>query len=340
MQPLFRFTVGELAAMSGEPLPDSRLVVTRASTLSRPHGNSIIFVKNLDGSSLELLSSVADALILVPEGAPQELVHELSKGNQVVGVPSPRLSFARIMNAIEARLRFDRRFVSRDGAVVAETAQIADDALLEPGAFVDHDVIVAHDVRILSGAKVRAFVRIGDGTIIRENAVVGSAGFGFQRDETGVPIRLPHFGGVEIGRRVEIGAFTAVCAGTIDPTVIEDDVKIDNLVHIAHNCHVGRGSIITACAEVSGSVRIGEQCWIGPNACVIEGRHIGNHVTIGIGAVVLKDVSDHQVVAGNPARPTQELSRINRALSQVLGAVMDSPAQQGYVTSNREKAHS
>ena len=104
MRPLFRFTVKELAALSGGPLPDSGLVVTRASTLSRPHSNSIIFVKNLDTFSLELLSSVADALILVPHGAPQELVDALSRGNEVVAVPSPRLSFARIMNAIEMRL--------------------------------------------------------------------------------------------------------------------------------------------------------------------------------------------------------------------------------------------
>lgn len=142
---------------------------------------------------------------------------------------------------------------------------------------------------------------------MRENAILDSAGFGVQRDETRAPVRLPHFGGVEIGCRVEIGTFTAVRAATIDRSIIGDDVKIDNLVDIAHNCHVGSVTIITACIELSGSVRIGEQCWVGRNTCVTEGQRIGNRITIGIGAVVIKDVHDHEVVGGNPAKPTEDI---------------------------------
>lgn len=92
---------------------------------------------------------------------------------------------------------------------------------------------------------------------IRENAVIGNVGFGSERDTKGTLIRRPHLSGVRSGRNVEIEVFTAVCAGTIDPTVVEDDVKIDNLVHIAHNCVVGKGVLITVCAELTRSVKVG-----------------------------------------------------------------------------------
>ncbi|HOR79006.1 MAG TPA: hypothetical protein PLG04_09505 [Anaerolineaceae bacterium] len=174
------------------------------------------------------------------------------------------------------------------------------------------------NVRIHAGAAIRSFTEVGDNTIIRENAVIGSEGFGFERDTDGTPIRLPHLGGVQIGRDVEIGVFTAVCAGTIDPTVIEDDVKVDNLVHIAHNCVVEKGAMVIACAELSGSARVGQRSWVGPNASVIESRRIGEGATVGIGAVVIKDVEPGATVAGNPAKPTAEITKVNRAIARLV----------------------
>ncbi|MEZ5268643.1 MAG: hypothetical protein R2789_08795 [Microthrixaceae bacterium] len=82
-------------------------------------------------------------------------------------------------------------------------------------------------------------------------------GFGYARDPDGTPVLLPHLGGVRIGDRVEIGANTAVDRGTLEHTVIEDDAKIDNLVHIAHNCVVGEGAFVIATSILCGSVRIG-----------------------------------------------------------------------------------
>lgn len=318
MRELFKATVSDLARWSGEPLPDSNLIIKRAASVFNPHSNSLIFVKRLEPKPVELLSSTGDSLILVPEDAPEELTRILRQCNLVVPVRNPRLTFARVMNAVAARIHRQVAYVERKGAFIADSAVLHEGSVIEPGAFVDHDVIIGNGVYIMSGARIRAYSRIGDGSIIRENSVIGSAGYGFERDENGQPIRLPHFGGVEIGSRVEIGAFTVVCSGTIDPTVLEDDVKVDNLVHIAHNVRVGRGSMIVACAELSGSVQVGRYCWVGPNAAVIEGVKIGDGATVGLGAVVLKDVPDEEVVAGNPARRTAELSRLNKILAGFL----------------------
>ncbi len=167
---------------------------------------------------------------------------------------------------------------------------------------------------------VRAYTTIGKESIVREGAAIGVFGFAYERDECGVPIPIPHLGGgVRIGSNVDIGCYTTVCAGTIDPTVIGNDAKIDSLVHVAHNCVVGDNTMIIACAEVSGSVRIGKGAWIGPNSSVIEGRTIGgDEATVGLGAVVLADVDDRATVAGNPAIATAEISRRNRAINCLI----------------------
>ena len=109
-------------------------------------------------------------------------------------------------------------------------------------------------------------------------------------------------GSVEIGDYVEIGNFTAVARGTLKNTIIHSHVKIDNLVHIAHNCIIGENSMIIACAEISGSAVVGENCWLGVGSSTMQKIKLGNNCLIGIGAVVLKDVPPGAVMAGNPAK--------------------------------------
>lgn len=113
---------------------------------------------------------------------------------------------------------------------------------------------------------------------------------------------MVHLGGVRIGDHVLVGAMTAIARGALQDTVIEDYVKINNLVHVAHNCHIGRGTLIGACADLSGSLTIGANCWIAPNCSIRQKLVIGEDSTIGIGAVVVKDVAPGTTVYGNPAR--------------------------------------
>jgi UDP-3-O-[3-hydroxymyristoyl] glucosamine N-acyltransferase len=145
-------------------------------------------------------------------------------------------------------------------------------------------------------------VKIGRHCLIRSNSVIGEEGFGFEYEEDGTPIRIPHLGSVEIGDFVEIGNFTAIARGTLKNTIIHSHVKIDNLVHIAHNCIIGEKSMVIACAEVSGSSIVGKKCWLGAGCSTMQKIKIGDNCLIGIGAVVLKDVLPGAVMAGNPAK--------------------------------------
>jgi len=144
---------------------------------------------------------------------------------------------------------------------------------------------------------------IGDDVVVGPGTVIGHVGFGYAREPDGTPVLLPHTGTVRIGDRVEIGANTAIDRGTIDDTVIEDDAKVDNLVHIAHNCRIRRGAFVIATAILCGGVDVGEGAWIAPNAAVREQLSVGDGAVVGLSATVVRDVEPETVVAGSPARP-------------------------------------
>jgi UDP-3-O-[3-hydroxymyristoyl] glucosamine N-acyltransferase len=164
------------------------------------------------------------------------------------------------------------------------------------GVVIGAKSFVGHNVVIDDGVHIR------EDCIIKSNTVIGEPGFGFERDEFGRPIRLLHLGNVIIGNRVELGSLNSVCRGTIENTIIEDDVKTDDQVHIAHNCIIRCGSLIAACVEISGGVDFGDHTWIGPNSSIIQKVKIGDKSFIGIASNVTKSVKNGTAVAGNPAR--------------------------------------
>ena len=132
-----------------------------------------------------------------------------------------------------------------------------------------------------------------------ENTVLGGQGFGWYGTP---PKRFPHIGGIRFGREVEIGSCTTIDRGAIGDTIIGSYVKIDNGVHIGHNANIGDRSILTAHCVIGGSAVIGEDCWIGLGAQIKNQIKIGDGVTVGMGAIVVKDVPDGVTVVGNPAR--------------------------------------
>jgi len=153
------------------------------------------------------------------------------------------------------------------------------------------------DTAVLRHCRIGSYCTIGHGVMI------GGDGFAFEVDERDRSVhKLPHFGMVVLGNNVEVMAGTCIARGSFRDTVLEDDVKVDQLVHIAHNCHVGRGTLITAGSMIGGSATIGEFCWIAPETAVLNGIAIGNYSMTGMGAVAVKDVGENELVIGVPAR--------------------------------------
>ena len=143
---------------------------------------------------------------------------------------------------------------------------------------------------------------IGNNCDIKPSAVLGNDGFGFEPDENGDLIFFPHFGNVIVGDNVRIGSHVCIDRGNMDDTIINSGVKIDNLVHIAHNVNIGQNTLVVAGSIICGSVKIGKNCFIGANSTIKQKIKIGNNVTIGAGAVVLTNIPDNEIWVGNPAK--------------------------------------
>jgi UDP-3-O-[3-hydroxymyristoyl] glucosamine N-acyltransferase len=144
-------------------------------------------------------------------------------------------------------------------------------------------------------------VTIGNNTIIHSGTVIGKDGFGFEKDNN-IWEKVPQVGGVMIGNNVEIGSNVCIDRGGLDNTIVEDGVKIDNLVQIAHNCIIGAHSVIVAGALLGGGSSVGAQCIIAGDASIKESVHIGDGTIVMAKAGVTKNIPKESIVSGFPAR--------------------------------------
>lgn len=213
-------------------------------------------------------------------------------------VDEPRIKFIDVLNEF---------FIEFDEVKTAPSARIDRNARIGLGVSVGENVVIGPDVtigdgtRILNNVVITGRVQVGEKCLIKHNSTVGSTGYDFEVDAKGRQVHFPHVGKIIIGDHVWIGSNSSIESPSIHETVIEDMVKIDDLVQIGANSVIRAGAMITAGVMISRGVEIGKNCLIAPNASVRDSVKIGEHVTLGIGAVALKDLKSHGVYVGNPA---------------------------------------
>ena len=245
-------------------------------------------------SNLEKLIDIRNSVVLCPwfEGPYNQDVTYLF-------VVDPRKVFAQVVEDffyIPEPRKISNHASIDSGTVVGSSLSIGPFAIIESGC------VIGDNVEIGSGTIIKKNTIIGNNVVIGANCTIGGVGFGYVDDVSGLKKQMRHIGNVIIKDFVEIGNNSCIDRAVIGSTILEKNVKVDNLVHIAHGVKIGENSLIIACAQIAGSVKIGRNCWIAPNSSIIQKVTLGNNVIVGIGAVVLKDVSDGGVVMGNPAR--------------------------------------
>jgi UDP-3-O-[3-hydroxymyristoyl] glucosamine N-acyltransferase len=179
-------------------------------------------------------------------------------------------------------------------SVVGARCEIGAMTYVGPGCVLGDDVSIGVSGRLHAHVSIYSGVRVGSRAILHSGVVIGADGFGFAPDPSlakGAWGKIPQLGGVVIGNDVEVGANTTIDRGALENTVIDDGVKIDNLVMVAHNVRIGAHTAIAACAAIAGSAVIGSRCTIGGAAGVAGHITIGDDVHVSGGTGITNDVS-------------------------------------------------
>jgi UDP-3-O-[3-hydroxymyristoyl] glucosamine N-acyltransferase len=276
--------------------------VEQVSSLNKPNINSLVFAKKSNFS----LPEDFKGLVIAPLA-----FNSQNYSFSFVKVKKPRLSFAKVVNHFFVNKK--KEGIS-NSAAIGEGCQIDDSVYVGENCSIGNGVVIGKNSIINNNVVIADNTVIGCGCFMKSGSVIGENGFGFDFEDDGTPVKIPHIGKVVIGNNVEIGAKNTIARGTIDDTIIEDNVKTDDQVHIAHNCRIGKNTLITACAEISGSVEIGENCWIAPNCTIINKVKIGNKVVVGIGALIIKDLPDGSKFMGLEALELKNLKRLKKRL--------------------------
>lgn len=313
-------TVLELAEKIGGTLEgDGTPEIRGLAGLREAAAGDVSFLANMKYKSL--MQKTAASVVLVNRNWQDEC------SCAVIKVSNPDEAFARAAQLICP----DTVKISKG---VHPSAVVSDDAVLGEGvsvgacSVIESEVVIGAGTAVLAGCcissgvtigsnclihtnvSIREGTIIGDRVIIHNGAVIGSDGFGNYLDK-GLWRKIPQVGIVEIGNDVEIGANTTIDRARFGRTVIADNVKIDNLIQIAHNVKIGKNTAMAAGVGISGSTEIGANCLLGGQSGYVGHIKVGDNCVVGAQAGVFKDVPPGTMVSGYPASPHHEALKIN-----------------------------
>jgi UDP-3-O-[3-hydroxymyristoyl] glucosamine N-acyltransferase len=321
-------TVAE--SVKGQVVGDDSVKVSGIASIAQATSADLVFVED-DKSLGAALESRAVAVIA------GEFARGKKSSKPLLISSHPRLAFARAARLLcpapgrhagihssavaHASARLGKDVTVAERVVIGEKVEIGDHTWIGAGTVIGAGVRVGRDCEIRPNVTIYPGARLGDGVIVHAGAVLGSDGFGYVRDfATGHYEKFPQVGRLEIGDDVEIGANSTIDRGALEVTRIGRGAKIDNLVHIGHNCQIGEDVVIAAQTGLSGSIVIeknvvlGGQVGIGEHARIEEGVMLG-----GQGGVLPNKVLRGKGVAfwGTPARPLREYLKQLAALARL-----------------------
>jgi UDP-3-O-[3-hydroxymyristoyl] glucosamine N-acyltransferase len=286
---LKEFKCSELAEVVGGKASSGNIIVDNISSLDSANANSISFLS--DSSYISKLKETQSKVILIKK-------NDLKYWDKdYILVKNPYLAFSKIATLF-SELGHDNKHTIHESVIFGNNSKSEENNDIRAHSIIGDNCFLGKNIQIGSNVSIGDNVVIGRNTIIHPNVTiennvkigtncvlfsgsrVGTDGFGYAPDDDGSWAKIPQTGGVIIEDNVHIGANTTIDCGAIDNTIIKSGVKIDNLVHIAHNCLIGENTIIAAMAGFAGSAKIGKGCMIG------GGARIGPNITIADKTVI------------------------------------------------------
>lgn len=312
-QALGPIALSELAALTRTRIVSGSgdLAIHEAAPLNRADGGGVSFIADKK-YLLDLKASGAGACFVS-----EALAGEVPDGCAALVAARPQAAWATASAALH------RPILQSAGGDLVDSS-----AVIEPGAVIAPGAVIGAGVRIGSGTSVGAgavigpgvaigrncrigprvvvgFALIGDDVALHAGAIIGEAGFGATGGEAGI-IDIPQLGRVILQDHVTIGANSCVDRGAYDDTVVGENTKVDNLVHIAHNTRIGRNCVLAGFVGLSGSVTVGDGVAFGGRAGVADHITIGSGAAVGAGGGIMRDVPPGEVWSGYPAKPIRE----------------------------------
>ena len=298
--------LGDLVeSLGGELIGDPDLAVIGVAPLDAATASHVTFLSN---PKLRAQAAATRAGALVLSASDHQSVSEAYRGVCVI-TPNPYAWFARAaqffvaLGAEPVVPGIHPTASVHPSARIDSSSTIGPQVTIEAGAVVGEHCVIGAGSFIGRGSRIGAYTlfhprvtflaacEIGARGVVHSGAVIGADGFGFAADQ-GHWIKIPQTGRVRIGDDVEIGANTTIDRGALEDTVIEEGVKLDNQIQIAHNCVIGAHTAMAGCVGVAGSAKIGRHCTFGGAAMVLGHLSIADHVHVSSGSLVSRSISE------------------------------------------------
>jgi len=270
-------------SLGGRLIGDPQHLIQKLAPLDTAQANALSFLSNPKYQS-QLATTQAGCVIVSPAVAETAKV-----SSALIVADNPYHYFARLTQLWRQHTRVHDEPLVHPSAVIHPQAHVDASARIGPLCVIERGASIGANTWLKSGITVGEDCRIGERCIVHAGVVIGADGFGFALFE-GRWEKIEQLGAVRIGNDVEIGANTCIDRGALDDTIIEDGVKLDNLVQIGHNVHVGANTAMAGCAGVAGSARIGANCTVGGGAIVLGHLELADGVHISAASVVMRSI--------------------------------------------------
>jgi len=306
------FTAGQIAdQINGTIVGDRDIDVLNISKIEEGSKGSLTFLANPKYTEF-IYTTKASVAIVSSDFEPTEKI-ELT----LIKVKDPYSSFTTILELFNKDLS-NRKGISQltvidksskisDSSFIGSFSSVGENSIIGENCIIENQVFIGNNVEIGNGCKLYPGVKILDDTIIGQNCIIhsstsiGSDGFGFAPNDDGSFKKIPQTGNVVIGDNVEIGSNSTIDRATLGSTIINNGVKLDNQIQIAHNVEIGENTAIAAQSGIAGSTKIGKNCMIGGQVGIIGHIKIGDNVKIQAQAGVTSDIESNSRVTGTPA---------------------------------------
>jgi UDP-3-O-[3-hydroxymyristoyl] glucosamine N-acyltransferase len=289
--------------LGGVVSADIDVYIARVGSLAFAQSGAISFFSDTKYTA-QLSNTLASAVIIAPAHAALTALPKIVTDN-------PYAYFAKVSQLLNPPYAMERGVhisaVIHASSIVPAACNVGANVVIEANVNIGNNVrigancVIERNSNIADNTTLEANVTIKHGTQIGKNChlfsgcVIGNDGFGYAQEADANQekywVKIPQIGRVVIHNDVDIGANTTIDRGAIDDTVIEEGVKLDNLIQIAHNCRIGAHTVIAGCTGIAGSAVIGKHCKIGGAAMILGHLNIANHVTISPGSMIMRSIN-------------------------------------------------